>query len=110
VKRHGFVALLRTLPARLALLPILLYRRVISPLTGPRCKYYPSCSTYAEQAVRELGAGRGAVLALWRLARCNPWSHGGVDELADRPLFRDAPTRSGRPAATPGAEDREAVA
>lgn len=73
----------------LVLLPVQLYRRVISPVLPNRCKYYPSCSTYAVQAVRELGIVRGTVLAAWRLARCNPWSHGGVDELADRRLFRD---------------------
>ena len=84
------------LPAWLLLVPIRLYRGVISPLTGPRCKYYPSCSTYAEQAVRELGVFRGTLVAAWRLARCNPWSNGGVDELADRRLFRNATPRSQR--------------
>ena len=72
----------------LALTPVHLYRRLISPLLPQRCKYYPSCSSYAVQAVRELGVVRGTILAAWRLARCNPWSHGGVDELADRRLFR----------------------
>jgi uncharacterized protein len=70
------------------LAPVKLYRRLISPLVPARCKYYPSCSTYALQAVRELGVVRGTIVAGWRLARCNPWSHGGVDELADRKLFR----------------------
>jgi putative membrane protein insertion efficiency factor len=73
----------------LFLLPLHLYRRLISPILPPRCKYYPSCSSYAVQAVRELGVARGSVLAAWRLVRCNPWSLGGVDELADRRLFRD---------------------
>jgi putative membrane protein insertion efficiency factor len=73
----------------LLLAPLHLYRRLISPAIPDRCKYYPTCSTYAVQAVRELGLLRGAVVAAWRLARCNPWSHGGVDELADRRLFRD---------------------
>ena len=72
------------------LAPVHLYRRLISPALPQRCKYYPSCSTYAVQAVRELGIVRGLIVAAWRLARCNPWSHGGVDELADRRLF--APT------------------
>jgi uncharacterized protein len=70
-----------------ALAPVHLYRRLISPALPQRCKYYPSCSTYAVQAVRELGIVRGAIVAGWRLARCNPWSHGGIDELADRRLF-----------------------
>jgi uncharacterized protein len=72
----------------LALLPVQVYRRLISPALPSRCKYYPSCSTYAVEAVRELGVMRGSIVAAWRLARCNPWSHGGVDELADRRLFR----------------------
>jgi len=81
-----------TLPraaAELLLFPVHLYRRVISPALPQRCKYYPSCSTYALQSVRELGVVRGSIVAAWRLARCNPWSHGGVDELAGRSLFRD---------------------
>jgi uncharacterized protein len=78
------------------LLPLRLYSRVISPALPARCKYYPSCSAYAEQAVTELGITRGVILAAWRLARCNPWSYGGVDELADRRLFRNAVPRSAR--------------
>lgn len=78
------------------LLPLRLYSRLISPLLPARCKYYPTCSAYAEQAIRELGPLRGTVVAAWRLARCNPWSHGGVDELADRRLFRAAATRPDR--------------
>lgn len=83
-------------PASLLLLPIRLYRRVISPALPPRCKYYPSCSSYAEQAIRELGAVRGGILAAWRVLRCNPLSYGGVDELAGRRLFRAARLRSER--------------
>jgi putative membrane protein insertion efficiency factor len=74
----------------LFLLPIHLYRRLIAPALPPRCKYYPSCSAYAVEAVRELGVVRGSILAAWRLVRCNPWSLGGVDELADRRLFCDS--------------------
>jgi uncharacterized protein len=75
----------------LFLLPLHLYRAIISPNLGPRCKYYPSCSTYGVEAVRELGVIRGSIVAAWRVMRCNPLSHGGVDELADRRLFRDHP-------------------
>ena len=53
------------------------------------CKYHPSCSQYAIDAFRELGLVRGGIVAAWRLLRCNPWSHGGVDQVADRSLFRD---------------------
>jgi putative membrane protein insertion efficiency factor len=73
----------------LFLLPLHAYRKLISPALPPRCKYYPSCSAYAVQAVRELGVIRGSIVAAWRVVRCNPWSLGGVDELADRRLFRD---------------------
>jgi putative membrane protein insertion efficiency factor len=75
--------------AYLLLAPIWLYGKLISPLFGPRCRYYPTCSAYAEQAVRELGPLRGGIVAAWRLIRCNPLSDGGFDELADRRLFRD---------------------
>lgn len=78
-------------PAWLILAPIRLYRRFVSPAISNRCRYYPSCSAYAEQAIRELGAVRGTILAAWRVLRCNPFSRGGVDHVADRRLFRDPP-------------------
>ena len=73
--------------------PIRLYQRTISPALPARCKYHPSCSEYAVQAVRRYGVLRGAVLAGWRLLRCNPWSHGGVDFVEDQTLFRKRPSR-----------------
>ena len=76
------------LAARAALGFLGFYRRRISPLFGARCRYYPTCSAYAEQAVRELGAARGTIVALWRLVRCNPFSPGGMDPLESRRLFR----------------------
>ena len=85
----------------LLLAPIRAYQRWISPALAPRCRYYPTCSAYAAQAIRELGPIRGSILAAWRLLRCNPFSHGGVDELSDRPLFRSTPTRSERRATPP---------
>ena len=74
---------------RAVLLPIFAYKRVLSPALPRRCRYHPSCSSYAVQAIGRYGILRGVVLAAWRLLRCNPWSPGGVDELADRRLFRD---------------------
>ncbi len=74
--------------ASLILLPIRAYRRFFSPAISPRCRYYPSCSSYAEESIRELGAVRGTILAAWRLLRCNPLSKGGVDKVSDRRLFR----------------------
>ena len=80
------------------LLPVHAYRWLISPNLKPRCRYYPSCSSYAVEAVRELGIIRGTIVAAWRVVRCNPWSQGGVDELADRRIFRHAGARlRGRP-------------
>lgn len=79
----------------LAVAPIRLYQRVISPALGGRCKYYPSCSEYAAQAIRRFGILRGLVLAGWRLVRCNPWSHGGFDPVDDQRLFKSrAPAAS----------------
>ncbi len=71
----------------IAVLPIRLYRLVFSPILGQRCKYYPSCSAYAERALMEYGILRGLVLAGWRLLRCNPWSHGGYDPVEQQRLF-----------------------
>ena len=69
------------------LLPLRAYRSLISPLLGPRCRYYPTCSAYAEEAIRELGIVRGTIVAAWRLLRCNPYSRGGFDPLEERRLF-----------------------
>jgi uncharacterized protein len=81
--------LIRRVLAAPLLLLIALYRRLISPALPRRCRYEPTCSAYAEQAIRELGPARGTIVAGWRLLRCNPFSHGGIDDLADRRLFRD---------------------
>lgn len=83
----------RTSPlAYLLLGPIHLYRRLISPILANRCRYYPSCSSYAEEAIRELGATRGLILAAWRVLRCNPLSNGGLDPVSERKLFRPSPS------------------
>jgi putative membrane protein insertion efficiency factor len=74
----------------IAVTPVRLYQRLISPALPRRCKYHPSCSEYAVSAVKRFGVLRGAVLAVWRLLRCNPWSHGGVDFVEDQKLFRRA--------------------
>ena len=68
--------------------PIRLYQRVISPALPRRCKYEPTCSAYATQAIREFGPLRGFVLAAWRVLRCNPFSHGGYDPVSARRIFR----------------------
>jgi len=71
----------------LALAPIRLYQRVISPGLPRRCRYEPTCSHYAVDAVREYGILRGAVLAAWRVLRCNPFSAGGLDPVNEQRLF-----------------------
>jgi putative membrane protein insertion efficiency factor len=71
-----------------ALAPIRLYQKVISPLFGRRCRFAPSCSDYALDAISEYGIIRGAILAGWRLLRCNPFSHGGFDPVSEQRLFR----------------------
>jgi uncharacterized protein len=73
---------------RAAIGAIRAYQRFLSPLLAPRCKYYPSCSEYAVQAIGRYGILRGAVLAAWRLLRCNPFSHGGYDPVTEQTLFR----------------------
>ena len=73
--------------------PIRLYQRALSRGLPAHCKYHPSCSEYAVQAVRRYGVVRGVVLAGWRLLRCNPWSHGGVDFVEDQTLFRKRTSR-----------------
>lgn len=68
--------------------PIRAYQRLVSPALPRRCKYEPTCSAYAVHAIRRYGILRGAVLAAWRLLRCNPWSHGGFDPVEAQRLFR----------------------
>lgn len=75
------------LPGLAAIGLVKLYRWTISPLLGDCCKYHPSCSQYALDALRRYGFVRGTVLAGWRVLRCNPWSHGGVDRAEDQRLF-----------------------
>jgi putative membrane protein insertion efficiency factor len=86
-ERVGLARTMRTL----ALAPIVAYQRVISPVLPRRCKYEPTCSRYAVQAIEEYGILRGLVLAVWRLLRCNPWSHGGYDPVEAQGLFEVGP-------------------
>jgi putative membrane protein insertion efficiency factor len=81
----------------LVILPIRLYQRLLSPVVGQRCKYYPSCSEYAAQAILDYGILRGLILAGWRLLRCNPWSHGGFDPVDSQRLFRSRRTEASTP-------------
>jgi len=58
-----------------------LYRKYLSPLKKPCCRFYPTCSQYAAEAVARHGALKGAAMALWRLLRCNPFCKGGYDPV-----------------------------
>jgi putative membrane protein insertion efficiency factor len=66
-----------------AVAPIKFYRSWISPMFPARCKYYPPCSSYAITAIRTYGL-KGIAMSAWRLLRCNPWSHGGVDYVVPK--------------------------
>ena len=70
-----------SLGARLAIGMLALYRRLISPLLPPACRFYPSCSCYAIESFERYGAGRGALLTLRRLAKCHPFHPGGYDPV-----------------------------
>lgn len=74
--------------ARAALALVGLYQRWISPALPRRCRYYPTCSAYAVEAIKVHGALKGTVLAAWRLLRCNPLTRGGVDHVPDPGRWR----------------------
>lgn len=76
---------------RLALLPVTFYRNFISPALPPSCRYAPSCSTYAVESVMTHGIIKGTILATWRILRCNPWSHGGVDHVPPKGRWTSDP-------------------
>jgi len=76
----AFTAVL-LLPRNCAVLLLRAYRAAISPLYGDVCRYYPSCSAYALQAIQEHGLAIGTVLGVRRIARCHPWAAGGVDDV-----------------------------
>jgi uncharacterized protein len=79
---------MRGLALVLVTAPVRLYQRVISPALPRRCKYEPTCSAYAVEALRTHGVVRGSILAMWRLMRCNPFSHGGYDPVGAQRIFR----------------------
>ncbi|EEH64303.1 conserved hypothetical protein YidD [Gleimia coleocanis DSM 15436] len=71
--------------------PIRFYQLYISPAFPPRCRYYPSCSTYAVEAIKVHGPIKGLILGTYRLLRCNPWSLGGVDHVPDVGKWKPKP-------------------
>lgn len=78
------------LPRNVAIAIMTFYRRVISPLYGDVCRYYPSCSRYSLEAYQQQGFVRGLLLTVFRLLRCNPFSGGGIDDVPEpkTPRFR----------------------
>lgn len=85
---HRTPSAARRVALAIAIAPIEAYRRFVSPAIPRRCKYEPTCSRYALDAIRRYGILRGLVLAGWRLLRCNPFSHGGYDPVEAQRVFR----------------------
>ncbi|HST27033.1 MAG TPA: membrane protein insertion efficiency factor YidD [Rudaea sp.] len=73
---------------RFVLFLLAAYKRLLSPLLGTRCRFHPSCSEYARVAVARFGPARGGLLALWRIARCQPLCRGGFDPVPERFTMR----------------------
>ena len=74
----------RFAPKNLLLLLLRGYKRAISPMLLPSCRYVPTCSDYAAEAIGEYGAFRGTALAMWRVLRCHPFVRGGFDPVPGR--------------------------
>ncbi len=70
--------------ARIAIIPIVLYKRLISPWLAPACRFHPTCSEYSREAYLERGFFAGTYLTVKRIARCNPWCEGGHDPVPKR--------------------------
>jgi putative membrane protein insertion efficiency factor len=85
--RQALLTFLRNPVRTLFIAAIRGYQIAISPGLPGRCKYYPSCSQYGIDAIREYGAARGLILASWRILRCNPLSYGGYDPVSRQKLF-----------------------
>jgi putative membrane protein insertion efficiency factor len=84
--------MIASLPARVLLAPIRFYQRFISPALPPSCRYSPTCSSYALEAIQVHGAARGSWLAVRRISRCHPWHAGGYDPV---PPVRERVSRAG---------------
>jgi putative membrane protein insertion efficiency factor len=92
--------------ARLLILLLTGYRRYVSPLLGPRCRFYPSCSAYALEAVQVHGALRGSWLAVCRLSRCHPFHPGGLDPVPRRDREQEAVTVAASDVSSAGVSTR----
>lgn len=74
---------------RMLLLPIAFYQKCVSPYTPPSCRFVPTCSEYARQAIVTHGPLKGLLLAVWRLLRCNPWGGSGYDPVPPKGRWRN---------------------
>ncbi|WP_243697037.1 membrane protein insertion efficiency factor YidD [Labedella endophytica] len=83
------------LPRNLAIALLIVYRRVVSPLYGDVCRYYPSCSSYTLQSIQMHGLTIGTFFGARRLLRCHPWAEGGFDEIRVKRSFRYVVTQPG---------------
>lgn len=79
--------------AWLLVLPIRFYQKCISPYTPPSCRFTPTCSEYARQALLKHGPVKGMILAVWRILRCNPWGGSGYDPVPETFSFRKLTAR-----------------
>lgn len=86
---------MKSLPKKLLISLIRFYQLCISPLLGPKCRFYPTCSSYAVEAIREHGAGFGMMLAAKRLCKCHPWHPGGFDPVPEKAHSIPSPAAGG---------------
>lgn len=80
-KLKGFIRILSKAVVLLLCVPIIFYQKFISPFTPPSCRFTPTCSEYAKQALRKHGPIKGLILAIRRLLRCHPWGGSGYDPV-----------------------------
>jgi len=89
------VQFLLLLPRNVCVAILRAYRATISPLYGDVCRYYPSCSQYALEAIQQHGAAKGIGLGAWRIVRCHPWAAGGIDDVPEPHHHKYSVTTSG---------------
>ncbi len=108
-QRHGAShwGTLRVMPVRALIFVIAAYRQMVSPLRLPSCRFIPTCSQYAVEALEEFGLLRGSWLSLVRLTKCGPWHRGGWDPIPERP--GDGDRRAGRRESGIAGECREST-
>ena len=81
--------------SRLLIWVMRMYQLILSPMLGQNCRFYPSCSSYAIEALRVHGAARGSLLSLRRVCKCHPWNDGGVDLVPPARGAHDSTTARG---------------